>query len=43
MKIIGMLPVFNDEDIISEVIEHLISQGIDNFSLFLPYLGIEFS
>jgi len=28
MKIIGMLPVYNDEDIIQEVIEHLISQEI---------------
>ena len=28
MKVIGMLLVFNDEDIIKEVIEHLISQGI---------------
>jgi len=28
MKIIGMLPVFNEEDIIQEVIEHLISQEI---------------
>ncbi len=29
MKIVGMLPVFNDEDIIQEVIEHLLSQGIN--------------
>ena len=29
MKIVGMLPVFNDEDIIEEVIEHLLSQGIN--------------
>jgi len=29
MKVIGMLPVFNDEDIVEEVIEHLISQGIE--------------
>src|SRR3990172_11103376 len=29
MKIVGMLPSFNDEDIIQEVIEHLLSQGIN--------------
>jgi len=28
MKIIGMLPTYNDEDIIEEVIQHLISQEI---------------
>lgn len=28
MKVIGMIPIFNDEDVIEEVIEHLISQGI---------------
>jgi len=29
MKVIGMLSVFNDEEIISEVIEDLISQGLE--------------
>jgi len=29
MKIIGMIPVYNDEDIIEEVIEHLLSQGLE--------------
>ena len=29
MKIIGMLSTYNDEDIISEVIENLLSQGIE--------------
>jgi len=29
MKIIGMLPVYNDEDVIQEVLEHLISQGLE--------------
>jgi len=29
MKIIGMLPVFNDEDVIQEVIEYLLSQEIE--------------
>jgi len=50
MKIIGMLPVFNDEDIIHEVLEHLISQEIqivilDNgstdktYEICKPFLG----
>jgi len=29
MKIIGMIPVYNDEDIISEVIQYLLSQGLE--------------
>jgi len=29
MKIIGMIPVYNDEDIIEEVLEHLLSQGLE--------------
>ena len=29
MKIVGMLAVYNDNDIIEEIIQHLISQGID--------------
>jgi len=29
LKIIGMIPTFNDEDIIQEVIEYLLSQGIE--------------
>jgi len=29
MKIIGMIPVYNEEDIIGNVIEHLLSQGIE--------------
>jgi len=29
MKIIGMLPVYNDEDMVGEVIEHLLSQGLE--------------
>jgi len=29
MKVVGMLSVFNDEDIIEEVIEHMISQGLE--------------
>jgi len=29
MKIIGLMPVYNDEDIVGEVIEHLISQGLE--------------
>jgi len=28
MKIIGMIPVYNDEDFIEEVLEHLISQEV---------------
>ena len=29
MKVIGMLSVFNDENIIEEVVEHLISQELE--------------
>jgi len=29
MKLVGMLPVFNSEDILEEVIEHLLSQGVN--------------
>jgi len=29
MKIVGMIAVFNEEDIIEEVIEHLLSQGLE--------------
>jgi len=29
MKIIGMIPVYNDEDIIEEIIHHYISEGLD--------------
>jgi len=29
MKIIGMIPVYNDEDVIEEIIQHYISQGLD--------------
>jgi len=29
MKLVGMLPVFNSEDILEDVIEHLLSQGVN--------------
>lgn len=29
MKIIGMIPVYNDDDIIKEIIEYYLSQGLD--------------
>ncbi|HUT06975.1 MAG TPA: glycosyltransferase family 2 protein [Nitrosopumilaceae archaeon] len=29
MKIIGMIPVYNDEDIIEEIIQHHIAEGLD--------------
>jgi len=29
MKVVAMLPVYNDEDIIHDVIEHLLSQGVE--------------
>jgi len=29
MKIVGMLPVYNEIDIVEEVIQHLLSQGLD--------------
>jgi len=29
LKVVGMLPVYNEEDIVEEVIDHLISQGLD--------------
>ncbi len=29
MKVVGMVPVYNEEDIIAEVVEHLISQAIE--------------
>jgi len=29
MKIVGMISVFNEEDIIEEMINHSISQGLD--------------
>jgi len=29
MNLVGMLPVYNEEDIVEEVIQHLLSQGLD--------------
>jgi len=29
MKVVGMIPVFNEKDMISEVFDHLLSEGIE--------------
>ena len=29
VKVIGMIPVYNESDVIASVIEHLLSQGVE--------------